>query len=879
MINDTLYFTLADSISGWVAPEKNFAPGLKYIVRFLNTGKTSHRIENLVPLGESADKVYITAGGSREWPQYLCRSRLFRPGYGPVGVVLPDNAWHMGFADYRISDAFSLTAVARRGRREVNLTGTDRWRVTMKPGGWAEYAIFIDCHDGDWQNGLKMMFRQRWLYDLPAFDNHLFERQDLGWMRNTYIMLLQFAWDKKYYDYAQKRYTWYDNFHEYDSLTGGIDIYTLWPTWPRLGLDQRNQWDMYRDLPGGLAELRNQVDFTHKAGKKYFISFNPWDEGTRKEDQLQGMEDLLRGTGADGVVLDTKGESSLELQAAADRVKPGIIMYSEGMAVPKDMPGIVSGRVHDALVLPPPLNLNKYIKPDFAIFRVLQLADDRLHRELAISFFNGYGVEINTMRPGRPNWMASEFTYLGQTTKILRENNSVFHNDHFFPLVPTLADSLYVNRWEAPGKVIYTIYSANPTGCRSELFEQDSVGPHRHIVDLWNHQEVAPVIRNGKIMIPVVVDSFPRSWLNTRREGSSGCIAILPELLEVHVSEKSFSFAGSAGDHIVVTTGNPAYGCREYSSPVSKEWTVNNVLLQENPEKIVIRLFDKSELLDERVIAGNSMAEPPPAAAPDGAAETPLLRSVPKLITSVHRTRGASSAPAGMAEIPAGRFRFYTARAPGTLEPFIPFPNFSDTVLLDMPRFFMDITPVTNTMFKIFIMQTSYKPVDTINYLKHWLNENPPPGQENMPVVYVSEEDAGAYARWAGKRLPTEQEWQFAAQGYDMRKYPWGNHPDSTRCNFNLNVPAQVDQYPGGAGPFGVMDMIGNVWQLTGDIYENGCYYYTIIRGGSYYHPTRSIWYVTGGPLPADHPEMLLLMAPGLDRNATVGFRCVKDSE
>ena len=73
--------------------------------------------------------------------------------------------------------------------------------------------------------------------------------------------------------------------------------------------------------------------------------------------------------------------------------------------------------------------------------------------------------------------------------------------------------------------------------------------------------------------------------------------------------------------------------------------------------------------------------------------------------------------------------------------------------------------------------------------------------------------------------------------------------------------------------------MIGNVWQLTNDIYYNGAYYYTIIKGGSYYHPTQSIWYVTGGPMPAYHPEMLLLISPGLDRNSTVGFRCVKDPD
>lgn len=74
---DTLFFSLADSIRGWVVMEHNFKPGLKFNVRFINSGKGIHRIENLVPLGESKNKVYITAAGTKEWPQYLCRSRLY----------------------------------------------------------------------------------------------------------------------------------------------------------------------------------------------------------------------------------------------------------------------------------------------------------------------------------------------------------------------------------------------------------------------------------------------------------------------------------------------------------------------------------------------------------------------------------------------------------------------------------------------------------------------------------------------------------------------------------------------------------------------------------------------------------------------------------
>ena len=864
---DTMFFSVSDSIHGWAVKEKQFIPGVRLTVRFINTGRSNHRIENLVPLGESKEKVYITAAGSKEWPQYLCRSRLYRPGYGPVGVVLPDNAWHLGFADVRINDTLSLTALARRGLRDKDKSETDRWMVTLKPGGWAEYTIYADCHKGDWHEGLRMMFQERWLYDLSEFDNSMFMRSDLSWMRGTCLMLLQFAWDKKYYDYLQQKHTFYQNLFEYDSLTGGFDIYTLWPTWPRLGLDQRNQWDMYRDLPGGLAELRNQVKFTHDAGRKYFISFNPWDEGTRQEDQLKGMEELLRATDADGVVLDTKGSSSRELQAAADKVKPGIIMYSEGMAVPKDMPGIVSGRVHDALVLPPPLNLNKFIKPDFAIFRVLQLADDRLHRELAISFFNGYGVEINTMRPGRPEWMEEEYAYMGRTTRILRENSAVFHNESFYPLLPALVDSVYVNSWEAQGKKIFTIYSANPKGCNGLLFELTGPGGaplsadgmrRFHLVDLWNHLEIRNQVKNERVFIPVKIDAFDASWLNSRREGNVGCIALFPKRLDVQSTGRTIAFKSTSGDRIVLTGENPTYRSKQFIYPVTGTSLDYRAFFQKPVEKIVVQLFSGKELSDEVIVIPGS--------------------GLPVKISVTERTTGTAIAPNNMVEIPAGKFRFYTKRDPNTLDPFIPFLDYSDTTTINMPGFWMDKYPVTNLQYKKFIDQTSYIPPDTVNYLKQWLNGNSRDGTEDLPVVYINLEDAIAYAKWVGKRLPTEQEWQYAAQGTDLRKYPWGNEMDSMKCNHNLNFATRVHQFPGGASPYGVMDLVGNVWQMTADVYDNGSYYYNIIHGGSYYHPTQSIWYVTGGPLPVDHPEMLLLLAPGLDRNATVGFRCVKEA-
>ncbi|MDD4553276.1 MAG: SUMF1/EgtB/PvdO family nonheme iron enzyme [Bacteroidales bacterium] len=868
MIYDTIHFNLNDSIIGWMVLDQRFRPGLKYILHFLNVGHSDHSIENLIPLGKGDDRVYITAEGSKEWPGYLCRSVLYRPGFGPVGVVLPDNAWHLGFTDITLDDTISLTALARRGQRDKERTAIDRWKVTLKPGGWAEYSLWFDIHSGDWHQGMKMMFQERWLYDLKSFDNRLFQRDDLGWMKNTYFMLLQFAWDKKFYDYEQQRFTFYENFTEFDSLTGGYDIFTLWPTWPRLGLDPRNQWDMYRDLPGGLPELKCQADFVHRLGKKYFISYNPWDEGTRKEEQLFGMEELLRATDADGVVLDTKGESSRDLQETADSVKPGIIMYSEGMAVPKDMPGIVSGRVHDALVMPPPLNLNKLIKPDFAIFRVLQLADDRLHREIAVSFFNGYGVEVNTMRPGRPDWIGEDYACLGRTLRILRENNSVFHNYNWVPLIPTLTDSIYVNSWRSDQKVIFTIYSLKPEGFNGLLFECPSFemesalkekSSELHFVDLWNHLEVDTVHLKGKVYLPAEIESFNRGWLHTRREGNVGCLAVFNKQLRAEHRGHLLKISANTGSRIVLTAGNPDYHSKIFEfSPAGSTVDIRSLGLK-TAKKLVLQLFSDRELLDEQVLF--------------------LRQGIPELINTVRKTAGSATIPAGMVEIPAGTFNFYTQRDSSTLEPFIAFPDFSDTLQVKMNKFYMDRFPVTNSQYYNFVIESNYLPKDTSNYLKHWLNGKPVSGTENLPVVYVDPEDAKAYANWNSKRLPSEVEWQYAAQGSAMKKYPWGDKMVENRCNNNLNLLTPVNQFPEGASSFGVQDMIGNVWQMTNDIYDNGAYYFTIIRGGSYFHPTQSIWYVTGGPLPAYHPEMLLLIAPGLNRNATVGFRCVKDCE
>ena len=837
-----------NGIEAAVTQNDSCPAGWSVHVTFRNRTDSTLSVSNVVPLGAAEDHLHITASG----PWSLARSKLFRPGRGPVGVVLPDNAWELGYSSVPLrSGNGGLCALSRR--TGADNAETQRWKTVLKPGGTVTYTIYADLFSGPWQNGLRMMFQERWLYDLKQFDTTLFERPDLAWMRHQYTLTLHFAWDHEFYDHTAGGYTVADYLDLGDRLFGGWNVLGLWPTWPTLGVDQRNQWDLYGDMPGGYSALSALAGQMKERGTRFFVAYNPWDQSTRRVDPYEGLAELIRNTGAEGVVLDCRGSSSYELQQAADGVKPGVIMYSEGMAVPKDMPGIVAGRVHDAIFMPPPLNFNKFIKPDFAIFRVCQLNQGRLHREMAVSFFNGYGIEMNVFGPGRPDWIEEEYRYWGSLVRILKENSACFLSNDWTPLLPAAADSIWVNRWPGSEKTLFTVFSLRPEGFSGPLFT-DSLRKEIHYVSLVHHEELTPDTANTFVTVPAETRAFDRSWLTTRREGNVDCIAALPVLLTAGLQGDSLRIDARRGDVIRVWPGNPAYGKVPASFTVETRTVNLTGLFPEWEGKYVVQLFEDERLLDERIVV--------------------IPPGTPRRISAPVRTARALRPGSGMKRVPGGTFS-YSVHPPDS---FIPYPDHAAPREIEISPFDMDEYPVTNRQFSAFLTATGYQPSDTANFLAHWQDGVYHPDQADFPVVYISLEDAQAYAAWAGKRLPSEAEWQYAACGGDeQRVWPWGAELDSARCNAGLDRITPVDAYETGASPFGIKDLVGNVWQLTGDVYDNGSHSFIMMRGGSYYHPSSSWWYVKGGPQPVNHAQMLLRVSPGFERNGTVGFRCVRD--
>jgi formylglycine-generating enzyme required for sulfatase activity len=189
--------------------------------------------------------------------------------------------------------------------------------------------------------------------------------------------------------------------------------------------------------------------------------------------------------------------------------------------------------------------------------------------------------------------------------------------------------------------------------------------------------------------------------------------------------------------------------------------------------------------------------------------------------------------------------------------------------------FYMDINEVTCEEYLKFATAEHHR------LPPFWTRGNFPPGAAKQPVTGVDWHDATAYAKWAGKRLPTEEEWEYAARGSNGGRYPWGNDwkPNSANAgDSSAKHLTDVGSYPGGKTATGVMDMIGNAWEWTASdvtAYPGGHLSSTVpkavkvIRGGSWQESKQQATTTYRG----------FLEMSGAENYSATGFRCVKDAD
>jgi len=644
------------------------------------------------------------------------------------------------------------------------------------------------------------------------YTDGLYNRSDFQWVNSAFNCYFLMLYDEAFYDRVNHRYMVDELLDDGIERFGGYQTVVLWHAYPRIGLDDRNQFDFYRDMPGGLEGLREVFAAFHARGVKVFINYNPWDTGTRREGitDIDALVETVKALDADGIFLDTMDRGSDEFRTKLDAARMGVVLESELNLPVEDIEThhmSWAQEFRDSRV--PGILRNKWIEQRHIQHGIHRHIRDK-SRDLQTAWMNGSGLMIwETIFGQWVGWNPRDSHILKTMSQLQQRFATLFSNATWTPLVDTKPfPSIYASLWEDENTKLWTLVNRSWVTKEGELLHID-IDPDYLYYDLVAGRSITPDETSGTLsgkMIPRGIGCFYACK-------KTAIPADLDDFLQkmASISTKSTSDVTFPG---LKTTLREQIPTRKYDTPPTG-------MIEIDPMKgeidvvFTCREIGYYQSIDDEFINRG-------------------MPTIHQPVTLVKR--------------------------------------------INTGRIAIDETPVTNLQFKTFLDATNYQPQIRENFLKHWINGQIPSGKDDHPVVYVCLDDARAYAKWAGKRLPREEEWQIAAGGKEQLAYPWGIHLEKGKYNEATDgTTTSVKAFPHGRSPYGVWDMCGNTWELTESEYSDGRIRFCILKGGSCYHAVGSIWYFDGGIKATNFAAKQMLLYPGIDRCATVGFRCVVD--
>ncbi len=646
-----------------------------------------------------------------------------------------------------------------------------------------------------------------------GYDGSRYAVPALKWTQSSFIQPQMMVHDRYFYDPGTGKYTVDRYLDDLQKRYGGIDAVLIWATYPNMGIDNRNQQDMVRSLPGGVEGVRGMVEDFHRRGVKVLFPMMMWDQGTRDPGKPwpQAVAEFMKEVGADGVNGDTQDGVPLAFSRAAEKLEHPLAFEPENGPSDEALAWNVLTWGQYDYQFAPTLDKYRWLEPRHQVNVQDRWSRDKTN-DLQFAFFNGEGWESWENIWGIWNQVTPRDAEATRRMAAMERGVAPFlASTEWEPLYPMHSYGVFASRWPLKDQTVWTIVNRN---------EYDLDGP-----------QMTVAYRNGMRYF----DVYHGVELTPGREGDR--------------SSLSFPIEAHGYGMILATPGEPDAAIRD--------------------------LMNKMRMMTGSKLASFSHE----------------WKALTQNFIEIAPTKPVPVMPENMVKIAGGAYlyRVQGIEIEGADDagvdiqyPWEEAPRRFHQRQMTVKPFSIDKYPVTNAEFKRFLDATRYHPQDDLNFLKDWSGGTYPSGWRNKPVTWVSLEDARAYARWAGKRLPHEWEWQFAAQGTDGRTYPWGNSWDSKAVprpdqGRTMRGPDDVDAHPAGASPFGVMDLVGNVWQWT-DEYVDQHTRAAILRGGSYYRPQGSIWYFPQAYRNDNHGK-LLLVAPSYDRSGALGFRCAKDLE
>ena len=679
-------------------------------------------------------------------------------------------------------------------------------------GAWegGSTACSDDAH-AVWLNDIRHWRTERLIR--IGYDGDRYANPATAWTQTSFIQPQMMVQDRYFYDPVVGKYTVDRYLDDLKKRYGGIDAVLIWPTYPNMGIDDRNQHDMIRSMPGGVEGVRQMVADFHRRGVRVLFPMMMWDQGTRNPGKpwTDAIAETMKEIDADGINGDTQDGVPLAYTLAADRIHHPLVFQPEGSPSDEALAWNLMTWGQYKFPFVPDVDKFKWLETRHMVNISDRWARDKTN-DLQFAFFNGVGWESWESIWGIWNGITPRDAEATRRVATIERTVAPFLvSAEWEPLYPMSRFGVFASRWPLAGDNVWTIVNRN----EYDVTEEQMTVPAEsgvHYYDLYHGVELTPAVKGNRAALSFAIEAHGFGAILATRSAPS------EKMQSLMTTMKSM-------------TATPL-------ATYSSEWKV-----------------------------------------------------LPQTLVAISAIKRTATTPEGMIKIPAADFNFkvngieiegFNDIGVDVQYPWENSPRRYHEHPMHLDSFYIDQYPVTNAEYKKFVDAGTYHPKDTLNYLHDWKDGMYPSGWADKPVTWVSLEDARAYAAWAGKRLPHEWEWQYAAQGTDGRLYPWGNSPrqdavptpNQTRT---LSAPDAVNSHPTGASPFGVMDLVGNVWQWT-DEYTDDHTRGGILRGGSYYQPQGSIWYFPQAYRNDQHGK-LLLMAPSYDRSGTLGFRCVKDAE
>ncbi|WP_448004011.1 SUMF1/EgtB/PvdO family nonheme iron enzyme [Agromyces bauzanensis] len=578
-----------------------------------------------------------------------------------------------------------------------------------------------------------------------------YERAGAEWAAGCATVAQVWLWDELLYSFDGRRFTPERFLADAEDRFARLDAIVLWHAYPVIGIDDRNQWDYYRDVPGVDRLVRD----LHDAGLRVFVDYNPWDVGTRRVgDDMEELASVVRDLSADGVFLDTLKKAEPALVARLEEARPGVVLEGESKLPVERIEDHASSWAQFFADSPVPgvLRAHWYER------RHMQHHVRRWHRdhseELQSAWLNGVGVMVWEVVFGVwVGWSRRDAATVRRLVTVQRAARELLLHGEWTPLAPLSAAAeshgIYASLWELAGVRLWTFVN------RSEA-----------------------------------------EWTGAPLPGVSATVT-------------------------VPARGIAATAVIEHGAAAPAWW----------------------DALDRAIVASDGER--------DVDSRFPHRRA--------HRIGGdadrtaSGPAPADAIPVPSGEYTLtvrYRARETGMyqgalyVDEWKPLPpRLHDARTLQRSGMvaagtFVAASEVTNAEFAAFLDASGYAPAHHHRFLAHWVDGRPARGTENHPVTFVDLDDARAYSAWKGGRLPTEDEWQLAAESTPFRR----------------GAPA--------------------VWNLTESEHSDGRTRFLMLKGGSDYRADGSDWYVEGGVQAPDYAVKYLRPGLGLDRSATIGFRC-----